>query len=119
MNHWHPLPAEAYSFVEQTPGTVLLENCRRGGRTISRLFTAPTSVVAVRELTELPGLFEEIEDAVARGLLVAGYFAYECGQYFEPTAHLRPRHENELLAWFGIYDRCCRFDHVSACFLDA
>ncbi len=68
--------------------------------------------------TELPKLFEMIEDAVARGLFVAGYFAYECGQYFETTANLCSSSDGALLAWFGVYDRCYRFDHAAGMFLD-
>ena len=117
MNRRHPLPTSVYSFVERTAETLLLESSRPRGSSISRVFTAPMGVVAVREMAELPALFEAIEGAIARDFFVAGYFAYECGQYFEPTATLR-RREGELLAWFGIYDRCCRFDHSSGRFLD-
>ena len=119
MNPWHPLPSAVYAFVEQTPETVLLESSRPGTSTTSRLFTAPRHVLAARELADLPALFERIEDAVSRGLFAAGYFSYECGRYFEPTASLHPSRENDLLAWFGIYDRCCRFDHSSGDFLDS
>src|SRR6516225_735863 len=118
MKHWHPLPAGIYSFVEQTPGTVLLEHSRPGAHGVSRLFTSPTHVSAIREPSDLPALFKTIEDAVSRDLFVAGYFAYACGQYFEPTANPGQR-DDKLLAWFGVYDRCCSFDHVVGDFLDS
>lgn len=116
MKSWHPLPTEIYSFVEQNPGTVLLESARPGSSCISRLFTAPRQIFEVGDLAELPALFSKIEAAADDGQFVAGYFSYECGQYFEPSAHLQPA--TGLLAWFGIYDRCVRFDHAEGVFLD-
>lgn len=118
MTRWHPLPAAIYSFVENTPGTVLLESSRPGVSSISRLFTAPLRIIEARQFNELPALFARIEDAIRDGQFAAGYFAYECGQYFEPTAALRARRDTDLLAWFGIYDRCYRFDHAAGTFLD-
>lgn len=118
MNPWHPLPAAVYTLVEQTPGAVLLESSRPGSASLSRLFTDPLRILEAREFADLPHLFAQIEVAIANGLLVAGYFAYECGQYFEPTAALRPRRENDLLAWLGVYRHCCRFDHAAGAFLD-
>ena len=117
MSRWHPLPPEVYSLIRNEPGTVLLHNARPSASSISRLFLAPIATIAVHELPELPLLFEKIESATAQGQRVAGYFAYECGQYFEPTAVLR-RNKDEPLAWFGFYDRCIRFDHSAGVFLD-
>jgi para-aminobenzoate synthetase/4-amino-4-deoxychorismate lyase len=111
MNMWHPLPPEIFSFVEQTPGTVLLHSSRPGASGITRLFAAPLQIIEVRQLSELPALFSTIEEAVSHGQMAAGYFAYECAQHFEPTADLKPARHSELLAWFGIYDRCCCFNH--------
>jgi len=111
MVPWHPLPYQIFSLVEQTPGTVLLHSSRPGESTFSRLFISPLQIIEVRELNELPALFSTIEESIERGNLAAGYFDYECAQYFEPTAHLRPHRDSDLLAWFGIYDRCQVFDH--------
>jgi para-aminobenzoate synthetase/4-amino-4-deoxychorismate lyase len=116
MNRWHPLPHEIYSFVEKNPGSVLLESARPGSSCISRLFAEPDQVIEVRDLTQVQALFSEIEEAVCRGGFAAGYFAYECGEYFEPAATLR--RPSGLLAWFGIYGRCIRFDHSIGAFLD-
>src|SRR4029078_10746045 len=106
MVPWHPLPQPIFSFVEQTPGTVLLHTSVPGDGFLSRLFTSPLQIVEVRNLNELPALFSRIEEAIEHGHLAAGYFTYECGQHFEPRAALRPHSNSDLLAWFGIYDRC-------------
>ena len=115
MNPWHPLPHDIYSLVEHTPGTVLLHSSRSGVSAISRLFLSPLQILEVRKFAEMPTLFSQIEDAIRRGHLAAGYFAYECGEYFEPTAKLR-RRETDPLAWFGIYEHCHSFDHTIAAF---
>ena len=115
MNPWHPLPHDLYSLVEHTPGTVLLHSSRPGVSAISRLFISPLKILELREFAEIPALFGQIEDAIRRGHLAAGYFAYHCGEYFEPTAKLR-RRETDPFAWFGIYERCHSFNHSTAAF---
>ena len=89
MKTWHPIPAALYSFVEQTPGTLLLENSRPGTSSFSRVFTDPVRVLEVRMLADIGDLFPQIEEAVRLGYFVAGFFAYECGAFFEPSAALR------------------------------
>jgi para-aminobenzoate synthetase/4-amino-4-deoxychorismate lyase len=123
MSRWHPLPAELYVLVERTPATVLLESAKPAAAdthadSFSRLFTAPLRVCVANESAELPNLFAQIESAVAIGHYAAGFFAYECGSYFEPTAPMRLRRPGQPLAWLGIYDRCYRFDHRTGAFLD-
>ncbi len=121
MKPWHPLPAEAYALVEQTPATVLLESSRSGAPgSVSRLFTSPLKIIEARDSAQLSGLFAQIEDATAAGYFAAGFFTYECGQVFEPTAaHSKSTHDSlvEPLAWFGIYERSSLFDHATGAFL--
>jgi para-aminobenzoate synthetase/4-amino-4-deoxychorismate lyase len=142
MNRWHSLPAELYALVEHTPATVLLESAEPAGAnraaagahalvdpqqasrsgpshvSYSRLFTAPLRVCVANQSAELPNLFAEIEIAVAAGHYAAGFFAYECGQFFEPTAAMQPNRSGQPLAWFGIYAQCHIFDHRIGAFLD-
>lgn len=118
MNSWHPFPPALYTLVEQKPGTVLLESSRPGSSSFSHIFTDPVSIIEARTPADLADLFFRIEDAVSRNQFAAGFFAYECGQYFEPTAALVSGHEGDLLAWFGIYERCYKFDHTTETFLD-
>jgi len=118
----HALPAALHEMVNRSPGTVLLE----GGWGQSNLneepwtclFTAPLRVCAAHRRDQIPNLFAEIEQAVAAGQCAAGFFSYECGQCFEPTAGMRPPRPGMPLAWFGIYERAYRFDAASETFVD-
>ena len=83
---WHPLPAEVYALVEQTPATVLLETSKPGAGVFSSLFIEPSRIVVACNPGELPDLFARIEESVAAGHFAAGFFAYECGAAFEPKA---------------------------------
>lgn len=117
MKRWHPVPAALYALVEKTPGTMLLETSRPGGSRISRVFTGPTRVIEAHTPAEIDALFPAIEDAIALGHSAAGFFAYESGQSFEPTAGQRAPRQGDLLAWFGIYERCLCFDHHTGSFV--
>ena len=118
---WHGLPAEVYALVERTPATVLLESTRpnraeSGEKPWTRLFAAPVRLCVAWRPEDLPALFQEIEDAVARGGSAAGFFGYECGIGLEPKAGMRPGREHGPLAWFGIYERGYAFDHATGTF---
>jgi para-aminobenzoate synthetase/4-amino-4-deoxychorismate lyase len=140
MMRRHSLPAEVYALVDATPGAVLLEGTSVEGAGIdstgidgtglagtgecsgfsTRLFVAPSRILVAHQPDEIPALFRAIESAVAAGQYAAGFFAYECGQAFEPKAHMRTG-KGELapteLSWFGIYDRAYVFDHATGQFL--
>jgi len=127
VNRWHSLPPEVYALVERTPASLLLEHSRPSAAEPqtaaikhpgSRLFIAPVRVIAVYEPAELPGLFAEIETAVAAGQFAAGFFSYECGNCFEPAARMHPPRKGQPLAWFGIYERSYLFDHRAGAFVD-
>jgi para-aminobenzoate synthetase/4-amino-4-deoxychorismate lyase len=120
MTRRHPLPAEIYALVEQTPAAVLLEGGKPGhanGQPWTQLFTAPLRVCAAYSPAEIPALFAEIESAVAAGHCAAGFFSYECASSFEPKAGTRAKKVGEPLAWFGIYPHSYAFDHVSGEFV--
>ena len=130
MNRWHSTPAALYAVVERTPATVLLESARPADAQSTsgqppaptRLFIDPLRICVVNHTAELPGLFAEIERAVSSGLYAAGYFSYECGAFFEPTAagrsHPRGQAACEPLAWFGIYQHPHLFDHCTGAFVE-
>src|ERR1700722_6165389 len=120
MTRRHPLPAEVYALVEQTPATVLLEGGKPGQpnhRPWTQLFTAPFRACAAYSPAEIPALFAEIENAVAAGHSAAGFFTYECASGFEPKAGMRATKAGEPLAWFGIYARGYAFDHTTGEFV--
>ncbi|WP_109485965.1 aminodeoxychorismate synthase component I [Occallatibacter savannae] len=111
MSSWHPLPPQIFSFIQSTPGTVLLHSSRPGASRFSRLFTDPIRVIEVRDLHHLPSLFAAIEEAIHQGNFAAGYLTYECGEYFEPAAALPRGGDSDLLAWFAVYKKAHSFDH--------
>jgi para-aminobenzoate synthetase / 4-amino-4-deoxychorismate lyase len=120
MKRRYPLPMEVYALVEHTPATVLLQGAQHPSKTNKKtqLFTAPVRVCAAWHAAEIPALFAELESAVAAGLSAAGFFSYECGNYFEPKAAMRPSREDQPLAWFGIYEQSYEFDHGTGAFLE-
>ncbi len=124
MTRRHPLPAEVYALVEHTPATVLLEGGKQNSsetteKPWTQLFVEPAHVCVAHSLTDIPSLFAKIEDAIAAGQYAAGFFTYECGPCFEPTASAHVLPKNRPLAWFGIYDRSYVFDHEKGEFAGA
>lgn len=119
MNRWHPLPQAVYTLLEKTPGSILLESSRRGASSPSRLFLNPHRIIEARSSADLDLLFIGVEEAIRQGCFAAGYFAYECGQCFEPAATQHALPDTDLLAWIGIYDCCYTFDHRTGRFSGA
>ncbi len=116
------LPAGIYALVEQTPATVLLDDSGKRHSKNKKIFTAPVRACAAWHAAEIPALFDEIESVVAAGQSAAGFFTYECGKVFEPTAELHARRRPALeppqpLAWFGIYERAYVFDDATGEFI--
>ena len=119
MTRWHPLPGQACALVENTPAAVLLQNSQPAATgSVSRLFVAPLRQLVATHPEQIPALFADIESAIAAGHFAAGFFSYECGQAFEPTAAMRTGAGPVPLAWFGIYAQCYRFHHATGAFLD-
>ena len=118
MSPRQSIPASLYALIERTLGAVLLEDARREAN-VSRLFLSPRRTLEAHALDQIADLFVEIEQAVGEGKFVAGFFSYECGQAFEPSAHLRPGVPGVPLAWFGIYEQAYIFDHRSGAFVGA
>jgi para-aminobenzoate synthetase/4-amino-4-deoxychorismate lyase len=116
----HSLPVEIYALVDETPDTVLLEGGKPNEHEEpwTRLFTAPLRVCTANTLEELPTLFAAIEEAVSAGLCAAGFFCYECGEFFEPQSRMRRDPRIGPLAWFGIYECGYSFDPETGQFID-
>jgi para-aminobenzoate synthetase/4-amino-4-deoxychorismate lyase len=120
MRQQHAVPAEVYTLVERTPGTVLLESASPAGAANgwTRLFTSPRSTLSVSTPDEVNALLRELESSIAAGFTAAGFLAYEAGSSFEPKAGLPLPAAGEPLAWFGIYERSYPFDHATGRFLE-
>ncbi len=81
---WTHLPKHLHAIVAATPGSVLLQTSRfDASNRYSYLFLNPAKTIAASTLDEIPTLFQQIEQALANGLYVAGYLSYECGYHFE------------------------------------
>ena len=96
---------EARKIAATTPGSVLLESAAPGEFPRTLFFTDPEHWLEARTVAEIPPLLEALELARRKGLYAAGYFSYECGYAFEPTAcpGYTPRLSALPLAAFGLY----------------
>jgi para-aminobenzoate synthetase/4-amino-4-deoxychorismate lyase len=109
-----------HRIVAAKPGSVLLQTSRfDSSNRHSYLFLNPVKTIAASTLDEIPALFQQIEEALASGLHIAGYMSYECGYHFErfEGVHLSP--QSLPLAWFGVYAQPFVYDHAEARFDDA
>ena len=114
---WTRLPDHLYTIVAESPGAVLLETARfDASNQCSYLFLNPVRAISVNQLSEVPQLFAEIEQATADGFYVAGYMSYECGYHFQGLSAIAPKHGGLPLAWFGIYSKPIVFDHLHGTF---
>jgi para-aminobenzoate synthetase / 4-amino-4-deoxychorismate lyase len=124
MSRRHPLPAEVIALVERTPAAILLESARPGScDSLSLLFLSPVRVLQANNPAEIPGLFAQIEAAIASNYIAAGFFTYECGAAFAAKAVVHSRNEPSSsvaatppLAWFGIFEQNYTYDHLAGFF---
>ncbi len=115
---WMPFPTEYYALTAE-PGTVLLETSRFDQENYrSYLFRRPIEVITIEALHQVPGLFQRVEQELARGHYLAGYIGYECGYHFETAAAPPQLGDSGLpLAWLGVYEPPLVFDHRSGSFV--
>ena len=87
---------------------VLLDDSRahaQAGKSL--LFTDPLKVICARSIDHVPAALEEIDEAVAGGLHVAGWIAYEAAAVFEPKVMKAIRSwPDEPLIWMMVTDSC-------------
>ena len=65
-------------------------------------FTRPVAVITTNVLDEIPACVAKAGAAVAQGLYMAGFIAYEAAPGFDATLTTHPPGEFPLL-WFGLY----------------
>jgi para-aminobenzoate synthetase/4-amino-4-deoxychorismate lyase len=112
LKNYLPLPARYCSLAASQPGSVLLQTARFDAENYrSYLFLHPE-----RTLAAGPALFDEIEQALAQGSYVAGYFAYECGEGLKEMVRPAPQHASMPPVWLGVYAHAFVFDHRTGCF---
>jgi para-aminobenzoate synthetase/4-amino-4-deoxychorismate lyase len=101
MNHPTPSPTDPLSLAAATPGSVFLQTTRPDAENHrSLLFLHPLRILTTNNPADLSQLFAGIETALAEGLYVAGYLAYEAGYVLQNIPHTAT---NSPLAWFGVY----------------
>lgn len=61
--------------------------------------------LAAASAADLPALLAGIDEALAAGLWVAGFVAYEAAPAFDPAFVAQAPREGLPLAWFGVYGR--------------
>jgi para-aminobenzoate synthetase/4-amino-4-deoxychorismate lyase len=107
LNTYAPLPARYRALAASIPGSVLLQTSRFDSENYrSYLFVRPS-----RTLSPSRSLFDEIEQALADGAYVAGYFAYECGESLKEMGRCDRLNRNTPATWFGVYPEAFVFDH--------
>jgi para-aminobenzoate synthetase/4-amino-4-deoxychorismate lyase len=116
LNQWTQLPVWLHSVVARNPNSVLLQTSRFDAfNKQSFLFTNAVRTIAAASLDEIPGLFRQIEEALASGLHVAGYVGYECGYHFERFDGIAATSSDLPLVWFGVYSAPAIYDHATGC----
>lgn len=127
MHLWQPLPESIFALASAEPFSLLFHTARYSSENhLSLLFCQPVRILQAFTLAEIPAIFAQLEEALADGLHVAGYFAYECGYHFEPTAAaIGPNDERSNIAlrsaapliWLGCYPSPIVFDHAEGRFV--
>jgi para-aminobenzoate synthetase / 4-amino-4-deoxychorismate lyase len=116
LNKWTQLPVWLHSLVAQNPNSVLLQTARFDAfNKRSFIFTNAVRTIAAANLDEIPGLFRQVEEALASGLHAAGYVGYECGYHFERFDGFAVPPSDLPLAWFGIYRAPAVYHHATGC----
>jgi para-aminobenzoate synthetase/4-amino-4-deoxychorismate lyase len=109
------LPETIPALVGATPGSVLLETSRCDAENHrSYLFLDSLRILTAESAAELPGLFRQIEEALADGCYVAGFMSYESGYWLQGITDETAR--DLPLAWFGVYREPIVFDHNTGLF---
>lgn len=111
---WHPLPEDFRILGAQERRAVLLETAKRSSHTDkSLLFLNPKEELVAWHACELERLLQEVDERLAQGAFLAGYFNYECGEHFVGLAPVSaaPTQPNEPIAWLGVFDRPIQFNH--------
>ncbi|MCM3609917.1 aminodeoxychorismate synthase component I [Planococcus sp. MERTA32b] len=66
-------------------------------------FKEPIRILQSRDLSEVPSIMEEIDEATEQGFYAAGFVSYEAAPAFHPEMEIREIGSLPLI-WFGIYE---------------
>ena len=114
---WNQFPEQLHGVVAAHPGSILLQTSRFDpSNKRSFLFIDALRTITAAKLEEIPRLFEQIEEALADGLYVAGYMSYEAGYCWERFAGVNLSLGGLPLAWFGVYRNPFVYNHQTGSF---
>lgn len=65
-------------------------------------FTEPVKVLETHDLNKIPGIMQEVEQALNEGYYAAGYVSYEAAPAFQKEMNVRSGAQMPLV-WFGIF----------------
>ncbi len=109
MDTFARLPALNFELLDRCGNFVLLESNRlEDGNCFSYLFTDPVEILQIVEYESVPEFFEKVEK-LSEKFYLAGFLTYELGNYFNTESRLARL--NAPLAWLGVFDDVCVFDH--------
>ncbi|MHB1701783.1 MAG: aminodeoxychorismate synthase component I [Acidobacteriaceae bacterium] len=114
---WVRLPEHVRAAAASNDGSILLETSRFDPcNEHSYLFQNPVNVISANTLDQIEQVFSGMEEALANGFYVAGFFSYECGGHFGRFAGVDPGSQELPLAWLGVYEKPLIFDHAQGRF---
>ncbi|MBI5216760.1 MAG: chorismate-binding protein [Ignavibacteriae bacterium] len=97
------LQTELFELRKNERNLVLLETVVRDvENTKSLLFVNPVEIISTSTISELPSMFEKMENALRRGYYLAGFVTYECGFHFLELPNVE--HSHTPIVWFGVYE---------------
>lgn len=83
---------------------ILIDDAQHPGAG-SLLFERAVDEIVARSASDVPGAFEQLETALARGQYAAGFFSYELAFVLESALAPRlPEGRVVPLLWFGVFD---------------
>ena len=111
---WQPLPRIFPALAARTGGSLLLETAKPDTRDDkSFFFLDPIAELIAWTRRDLDKMLSQIDRFTAEGRLVAGFFAYECGEHFVdlPPKESECESLRKPLAWLGVFTDVVEFDH--------
>ncbi len=113
-NLWKPAPRVFRALAAQNRGGVLLETAKEDTLSDkSFLFLHPVGELVAWKKDDLDKILCEVDRHTREGKYVAGFFTYECGEYFVglPPRETEDENPGKPLAWLGIFSAAIQFDH--------
>ncbi|MGQ9499967.1 MAG: aminodeoxychorismate synthase component I [Dissulfurimicrobium sp.] len=98
---------------EQDPVVFLETGLMTNDERTTYLFQRPLKIITAYSLEDVEGLYNQIEEAISRGLYIAGWWCYELGYAMEPRLRrlLDVKRPDLPLAWLGVFDAPLIFEH--------